>query len=144
MVKRLLPLLAAAGALAGAPAQAADPAPGASGAATPPAVEMTCDRAGEPGRVRCNVEVRVKEGTIRWGDVVIRGAPGFALPLKGRIGPNEASLRDATTWRWALALVAKTSGRGEVVAEVRVLVCTDDKRCEGRSAKVRAEIVVGQ
>ncbi len=141
MVKRLLPLLAAAGALSGPPALAADPAPD---AGATPVVEMTCDRAGEPGRVRCAVEVRVKEGTIRWGDVVIRSTPGFALPLKGRIGPNEASLRDASTWRWALALVAKTTGRGEVVADVRVLVCTDDKRCEARSAKVRAEVAVGQ
>lgn len=104
---------------------------------------MQCDRSGEPGRVRCTVEAKVKEGTIRWGDVVIRSSPGFALPLKGRIGPNEASIKEPTTWRWALALVAKTTGRGELVADVRLLVCTE-AGCAAKTAEARAKVTVGQ
>lgn len=104
---------------------------------------MQCDRAGEPGRVRCTVEAKIKEGTIRWGDVVIRSSPGFALPLKGRIGPNEASLKEPTTWRWALALVAKTTGRGELVADVRLLVCGEGG-CVAKTVETRAKVTVGQ
>jgi len=85
---------------------------------------MQCDRASEPGRVRCTVEARVQGGrTIAWADVEILSLPDFASALKGRIGPQDALSRDATMTKWGLGLVARRSGQGEVKARVRIVAC---------------------
>ncbi|MDB4933897.1 MAG: hypothetical protein JWP87_869, partial [Labilithrix sp.] len=85
---------------------------------------MQCDRASEPGRVRCTVELRIDGGrTIAWADVAIVSLPDFASALKGRIGPQDALARDATSTKWAFALVARRAGQGEARARVRAFVC---------------------
>jgi hypothetical protein len=93
---------------------------------------MQCDRAGEPGRVRCTVEARVVAGmTLTWADVVMLALPDFASPLKGRIGPQDALSRDPTSTKWALGLVARRAGQGEVRARVRAVVCDAPSAGEG-------------
>jgi hypothetical protein len=73
---------------------------------------MQCDRASEPGRVRCSVEARIEGGrTIAWADVEILSLPDFASALKGRIGPQDAVARDATSAKWGLGLVAQRAER---------------------------------
>jgi hypothetical protein len=85
---------------------------------------MQCDRANEPGRVRCTVEARIEGGrTLAWADVELLSLPEFASALKGRIGPQDALSRDATSTKWALGLVARRSGQGEARARVRVVAC---------------------
>jgi hypothetical protein len=85
---------------------------------------MQCDRASEPGRVRCSVEVRIEGGrTLSWADVELLSLPDFASALKGRIGPQDAVARDATSTKWALGLVARRAGQGEARARVRVVAC---------------------
>lgn len=112
---------------------------------------MQCDRASEPGRVRCTVEARV-EGTrtIAWADVEILALPEFASALKGRIGPQDALAHDATTTTWALGLVARRSGQGEVRARVRVVACDAPRsgaesksRCVPVIVEVKAQVTVG-
>jgi hypothetical protein len=114
-------------------------------AADAPALEsMQCDRAGEPGRVRCSVETLATAGkSIEWAEVEIVSVPDFAIALRGRVGPLDAASKEATRWRFALALASKRSGRGEVVARVRVVECTEDKRCTTREGRVSTELVVG-
>jgi hypothetical protein len=97
-------------------------------AQTPPEgdvrASMQCDRANEAGRVRCTVETHVEGGrTIAWADVEILALPDFASALKGRIGPQDALSRDATSTKWALGLVARRAGQGEARARVRVVAC---------------------
>ena len=112
---------------------------------------MQCDRASEPGRIRCAVEVRIEGGrTIAWADVEILSLPEFASALKGRIGPQDAVSRDATSTRWALGLVARRSGQGDVRARVRVVACdrpsapdAGPSRCVPVTAQVKAQITVG-
>lgn len=110
---------------------------------------MQCDRASEPGRIRCAVEVRIEGGrTIAWADVEILSLPEFASALKGRIGPQDAVSRDATTTKWALGLVARRSGQGDVRARVRVVACdrasdAGSPRCAPVTAEVKAQITVG-
>jgi hypothetical protein len=112
--------------------------------ATAPNDVMQCDRAGEPGRVRCTVETLATPGrTISWAEVEIVSVPEFALALRGRVGPQDATSKERTRWRFALALASKRTGRGEVVARVRVVECTDDKRCFTREGRAATEIVVG-
>ena len=112
---------------------------------------MQCDRASEPGRVRCTVEARVDGNrTIAWADVEILSLPDFASALKGRIGPQDALAHDATTTKWALGLVARRSGQGEVRARVRAVACEPPRsgaepksRCVPVIVEVKAQVTVG-
>jgi hypothetical protein len=104
---------------------------------------LTCDHVDGPGRVRCDIEARVSSGnTIAWGDVVILQTPGFLVPLRGRIGPHEATLQRDDLWRWPFALVARTTGTGKVDARVRLVVC-QDVRCRPRTIDVQGVVVAG-
>jgi hypothetical protein len=105
---------------------------------------MACERVESPGRVRCEIEARVGPGeSISWGDVVLVRTPPFVGALRGRIGPHDATVREAEVWRWALALVAREKGTGEVEARVRLVVCRGDK-CAPRSVAVVTRVVAGQ
>jgi hypothetical protein len=105
---------------------------------------MTCDRSDAPGRVRCEVEALAGAGeSITWGDVVIRKTPAFAAALRGRIGPHDATLHEPGIWRWALALVAREKGTGDVDGSVRLVSCRDGK-CIPYEVDVRARLVVGE
>jgi hypothetical protein len=123
---------------------------------------MQCDRASEPGRVRCTVDVRIEGGrTIAWADVEVLALPDFASALKGRIGPQDALSRDATSTKWAFALVARRAGQGEARARVRAVACEAPRavasaspapsasasapapRCAPVSVEVRAQVTVG-
>jgi hypothetical protein len=104
---------------------------------------MTCERVESPGRVRCEVEARVGAGeAINWGDVVILKTPPFASALRGRIGPHDATVHDPGVWRWALALVARDKGGGDVEGRVRLVVCKGD-RCGPREIDVKGRMQVG-
>jgi hypothetical protein len=129
---------------------------------------MQCDRANEPGRVRCTVEVHIEGGrTLAWADVEILALPDFASALKGRIGPQDALARDAASTKWAFALVARRSGQGVARAGVRAVACdaprpapsasprasaragagaasgTPPPRCTPVTVEVRAQVTVG-
>jgi hypothetical protein len=125
-------LLATAALLVSAPVSADDEA----------GARVTCARAASPGRVRCDVEVHAARGTIRWGDVEIVQTPSFASALKGRVGPRDATAKDDAAWRWAIALVARQAGAGELVVRVRLVVCTGEQ-CAPRTAVASASVVVG-
>jgi hypothetical protein len=104
---------------------------------------MTCERAATPGRVRCEVEARVGPGeSIAWGDVVLIRMPPFATALRGRIGPHDASVREAALWRWAFAVVARENGSGEIEGRVRVVVCRD-QTCATRVIPVIGRVAAG-
>ena len=97
-----------------------------------------------PGRVRCEVEARVAPGeSIAGGDVVIVRTPPFVAALRGRIGPHDATTREAEVWRWALALAARERGSGEVEARVRLVVCRG-ATCTPRETPIAARVVVGE
>jgi len=119
---------------------------------------MQCDRASEPGRVRCTVEARIEGGrTLAWADVEILSLPDFASALKGRIASQDALSRDATSTKWALGLVARRAGQGEARARVRVVACEAARtgpaeadaaaapppRCVPVTVVVKAPLVVG-
>lgn len=126
--------------LAAGDARADGPEPG------PLRATMQCDRAGEPGRVRCTVEAHAEGGrTLTWGDVEIIAIPDFTTALKGRIGRDDTTFRDATTTKWAFGLVAKKTGQGELRARVRAVVCTPpgESRCAPAVVEVRAPVIVG-
>src|SRR4051812_42447318 len=72
-----------------APSRADEPPP------APAHASMQCDRAIEPGRVRCSVEVHADPGrSIAWADVVIVSLPDFASALKGRIGREDTTVKE--------------------------------------------------
>ena len=69
--------------------------------AAEPEDTMQCDRAGEPGRVRCTVEIRASEGLASsWAEVEIITVPEFAAPLRGRLGPLEAASKEPSYTRF--------------------------------------------
>ncbi len=108
---------------------------------------MSCEHVDGPGRVRCEVEARVAPGsTIAWGDVVLLKTPEFVGALRGRIGPREAVVHDPEAWRWALALVAKQKGTGDVLARVRLVLCRGgtSEHCSPGEAEVTGHVVAGE
>jgi hypothetical protein len=105
---------------------------------------MTCERVDGPGRVRCDVEARVPSGeSIAWGDVVLVKTPTFVGALRGRIGPHDATTREADLWRWALALVAREKGSGDVEGRVRLVVCREG-HCAPRELPLVGHVEVGE
>ncbi len=112
---------------------------------------MQCERAAEPGRVRCSVEARsTSDRSISWADVALVDLPDFTTALKGRIGPADATLKEATAQKWAFGLVAKKAGQGEARARVRALLCASTAsgdaaapRCAPVTVDVKATITVG-
>ncbi len=106
---------------------------------------MVCPRVGVPGRVRCEVTAQVApDETIPWGDVVIMQATPPLTALRGRVGPGDAVRREGSSWTWAFAIAAPSAGKGEVVADVRVVACKgNDKACAPRRATVKGSVAVG-
>jgi hypothetical protein len=111
---------------------------------------MQCDKAPEPGRVRCSVEARTKNGrALAWADVAILELPDFAAALKGRIGADGVVAHDATSEKWAFGIVARSAGRGDARARVRMVVCDAPPgeagagRCAPVTLDVKAVIQVG-
>lgn len=119
------------------------PGGGVAGAAVPLRAIVTCERAVSPGRVRCEAEARAEGAKITWGDVEITKASASLSPLRGRIGPSDATLKADDTWRWGFALVARERGVGHVEARVRAVVCVGDA-CVPETATVLAEVFVGE
>jgi hypothetical protein len=113
--------------------------------AAPLEAKMQCERAAEPGRVRCSVEVRTAAPrTIAWADVAILQLPEFASALKGRIGPDDATSRDPSSVKWAFGVVARRAGQGEARVRVRVVTCeANNAKCAPQSTEVRAMLNVG-
>jgi len=109
-----------------------------------PRATMTCDRVDSPGRVRCEVEARVGgDRSITWGDVILVKTPPFVSALRGRIGPHDATAHDPGVWRWALALVAKDKGSGDVEGQVRLVVCRGSS-CVPSQVAVVGHVAVGE
>jgi hypothetical protein len=102
----------------------------------------SCEKLAAPGRLRCDVEVRAAAGReVRWSDVEVKSAAPFLLPLKGRIGPGDATSKDRDVWRFAFAVVAREAGEGDVILRARAVTCVE-KRCAPSQADVVAHVVV--
>lgn len=98
----------------------------------------------QPGRVRCGIDVRPPPGEkLVWADVVVIKVPSFSAPLRGRVGPLEATAKDAAGYRFALALVARATGKGELGLRVRAVVCAEKKGCRTLEVEPVTEVVVG-
>ncbi len=111
---------------------------------------MQCERAAEPGRVKCSVEAKVLgDRSIAWADVALVELPEFTAALKGRIGPTDAVFRDAASQKWAFGLISRKAGNGEARARVRAMVCergvadAGATKCAATTIDVRAVVHVG-
>ncbi len=92
-------------------------------AAPPLRASILCETPPGPGRFKCDVEARVTDATLSWADVLVVKVDDFILPLRGRLGPRDAALRDPDITRFSLGFVAKSRGSGDVVVRVRAVVC---------------------
>ena len=107
---------------------------------------MQCDRAAEPGRVKCSIEAKPEAGhSIVWADVAIVALPDLASALKGRLGQSDATQRDASGYKWAFALIAKKTGAGEAKVRVRATICEGSSatRCVPVTVDISAPVMVG-
>jgi hypothetical protein len=103
----------------------------------------SCEKIDAPGRLRCDVEVHPAAGRdMRWSDVEVVSAAPFLLPLKGRIGPGDATAKDRDVWRFAFALVAREKGQGDVTLRARAVTCVEH-RCAPATVDLVAHVVVG-
>ncbi len=112
-------------------------------AGTPPLrAQLVCERLGVPGRVKCDVEAQIDDGRITWADAEIIEMPAFAIALKGRIGPDDATVKTPLRWRFAFGVVTKENGSGSISVRVRAVRCRE-RTCEALSTTVVGALVVG-
>jgi len=104
---------------------------------------MLCEAPPAPGRFRCDVEARVSGASLSWADVVVVKVDDFILPLRGRVGPRDASAHDADIYRWSLGFVAKERGSGDVTVRVRAVVCRGGV-CAPEETEVSGRVIVGR
>jgi hypothetical protein len=120
--------------LAGAPAVASEP------------VELVktaiiCEQPAAPGRFHCDVEVRARDGRLAWADVEVGSLPDFILPLRGRLGPRDASIHEPGVYRWSVGFVARARQTGDLALLVRAVVC-QGADCVPVTSSVSAEVAV--
>jgi hypothetical protein len=106
------------------------------------AVEASCEPVAGPGKVRCAVHVRPREGVWRWGDVIVVAAPAFARPLRTRAGVSEIVRKTEAEMEFALALGATADGSGVLRVKARAVVCGENG-CRPVEAEAEARVVVG-
>lgn len=103
---------------------------------------LACERAPEPGRVRCELEVAVVgEGELAWVDAIVVDVPAHASALRGRLAPSDASLREPRRARFPLGLVASRAGRGLLRVRARASVC-GARGCAPRVVDATADVEV--
>jgi len=115
----------------------------ASGSDAPIRTSILCEAPPGPGRFRCDVEVRATEGQLSWADVEVARVDDFILPLRGRLGPRDASAHDPDIYRWSLGFVARDRGAGAITVRVRAVLCHDDA-CAPVQREVSGRVVVGR
>lgn len=103
---------------------------------------LTCEPLAAPGRLRCDVEARGHVGVLRWVDVEVVKVPKFIAPLRGRVGPREASTHEDSLWRWSLGLLVRERDAGDVTVRVRAVVCEGDT-CTPQIALAVAHVAIG-
>ncbi|MEY4547221.1 MAG: hypothetical protein RL685_3416 [Pseudomonadota bacterium] len=118
------------------------------GAAPAPAelsVRLECQRRPTAGRVLCEAELEVDRGTLRWADVLVVRAPGFARPLRARVGPSALFMKTERRQRLQLALAATELGEGQLTVRARAVVCPDESgtSCQALSREGEAHVSVG-
>lgn len=86
---------------------------------------LSCRPQASPGRVLCEVELDVASGRLPWADALVTAAPPFVRPLRSRVGPRQATLRQVRRIRLPVALVATTSGHGRLQVRARAVVCRE-------------------
>jgi hypothetical protein len=118
------------------------------GVAPPPAelsVRLECQRRPTAGRVLCEAEIEVDSGVLRWADVLVVQAPGFARPLRARVGPSALFMKTERRQRLQLALAATELGVGQLVVRARAVVCPEQagSSCQALSREGEARVSVG-
>jgi hypothetical protein len=109
-------------------------------------VELSCAEVRAPGRLLCRVVLSLlakdSAETLAWADALVTRAPGFARPLRARIGFSQSSEHDAEHVVLPLALVAAAPGKGELRVKVRAVVCPKrpDLACTPLSRSVSTEL----
>ena len=104
---------------------------------------VICEAPAAAGRFRCDVELRTRQGTLAWADVEVIKTADFILPLRGRVGPRDASTHEADIYRWSLGFVARDRGAGDVSFRVRGVVCHGE-RCLAQSTEIKGSVLVGR
>jgi hypothetical protein len=84
---------------------------------------VDCPRRATPGRIVCEVELEVARGYLAWGDVLVLRAPGFAPPLRSRLGSSAVIMRHERRMRLRLALAATSAGEGRLRVRARAVSC---------------------
>jgi hypothetical protein len=87
-------------------------------------VELVCPRRPTAGRVICEVELEVETGVLAWADALVLEAPGFAPPLRSRVGSSAAVMKSEQRQRLQLALAATQPGTGTLRIRARAVHCT--------------------
>ncbi|MGZ3416565.1 MAG: hypothetical protein ACXVEF_44320 [Polyangiales bacterium] len=104
----------------------------------------SCVAANKPGRIRCRALVElpldaVATQKIAWGQLVIVSSDPSVTPLRGRLGPNDAEVREDGRLAWSFSVAA--SEVGERTMKVR-LSSTIEPKNGGPSSLVTQDVDV--
>jgi hypothetical protein len=83
----------------------------------------SCIAANKPGRIRCRALVElpldaVATQKITWGQLAVVSSDPAVTPLRGRLGPNDAEVREDGRMAWSFSVAA--SEVGERTMKVRL------------------------
>ncbi|HEX4478156.1 MAG TPA: hypothetical protein VH142_23890 [Polyangiaceae bacterium] len=108
-------------------------------------VSASCEHRATKGRVLCDVEIESARARIAWADVLVVSAPGFAPPLRSRVGIADARSRTDHRVRIPVAFVATEQARGTVTLRGRAVVCetTGASTCVPVVRTTSVELAVG-
>jgi len=113
-------------------------------AASPPLdAELTCAKIAAPGRIVCELRASSATGKLVWADALVVSSPAFARPLRSRVVMQLSPDASAAA---KLALVGSGKGTGELVVNVRGVVCQPSPNgeiCTPELRRVSCEVEVG-
>lgn len=120
------------------------PLPSAAAPAPELDVRTSCEPAQDPGRVRCDIELRARgEWRVAWADVLVISAPSAVRPLRSRVAAPAGA---DGVGRAALAVIASTTGAFPVGVRGRAVVCAgapEHERCHPVTREGHVEVRVG-
>jgi hypothetical protein len=85
--------------------------------------QLSCQPRVGKGRVLCEATLHVGSGRLTWADAIVVTTPTFASTLRDRVGIRTASQREDDRIVLPFALVAQSTGTGEVTAKARAVWC---------------------
>jgi hypothetical protein len=105
----------------------------------------SCIAADKPGRIRCRAVVELpldaaSTQKITWGQLAVVSSDPAVTPLRGRLGPNDAEVREDGRMAWSFSVAAAEVGERSM--KVRLSTTIQPKNGEATLVTQDLEVAV--